>query len=59
MKRKPKRLHYAIICPYPEIGQVGCTRGVDKADAMSNLEDKQDTVKRMAQKDCKVCNERA
>jgi hypothetical protein len=54
-----RQLHYAIICPFPEIGQVGCTWGVDEADAMSNVEDKRDTIKRMAQKDCKVCNGRA
>lgn len=59
MTRKSKRrnLHWAIICPYREIGQVGCTWGVNKADAMSNLADKCDTVKRMAKKDCPVCKE--
>lgn len=57
-KRKMVRyLHFAIICPYPEIGQVGCTQGRTKQEALDNLEDKCDTVKRLAKKDCPVCLE--
>jgi hypothetical protein len=56
-KKKTRYYHYAIICPYPEIGQVGCGWASSLKEMIGQLEDKCDTAKRMLVRDCPVCKE--